>query len=66
MSLQHLCSRDHPLGDGELVESLGRVAPLLQVNVLDVLAGEVVFAVRVRLELFEHNVVDVQPVQVNG
>lgn len=57
VSLQHKpTSRDHPLGDGQLFQMLGRISTLLKVDVLYVGPREIVLAIGERLQLFLHQV----------
>lgn len=59
-SRQHT-SRDHPLGNAHLFKLLGGIAPLIEIDVFNVGAGEVVFPIAERLDLFQHDVVDIEP-----
>lgn len=49
------------MGNVEVVQLLGDIALLLEVDILNVSAFKVIFAIGKRLELLLHEVVDVQP-----
>ena len=57
---KHTC-RCHPLGDLQLFQLLGCITSLLKVDVFYVLASQLILSVGERLDLFQHNVVYVEP-----
>lgn len=61
MSRHHLGGRDESFCDGQFFHLLASISTLFKVDLLNILAGQVIFSVREGLDLFQHDVVDVQP-----
>lgn len=55
------CGND-PLGDLQLFNPFRGITPLLEVDVLNILPGEIVFSIGKGLQLFHHDVIHVKPI----
>lgn len=53
--------RDASLGDTHFFELFGDITSLFKVDVFDIFSVEIVFTIGERLDLVEHDVIDVQP-----